>query len=53
MILFTSLVIILAIVGVGAIISLGMGGIAFVLTYLDVIVCIGLIYLVIRHFVRK
>lgn len=53
MILFTILAIILAIMLVFGIFTLIIGGAAFGIVFADIIVCIGIIVLIVRHFVNK
>lgn len=56
MILFTALMILLAAVVLFAIglFTVGISGVfAFGLVYADVIVCVGLVVLIARHFVKK
>lgn len=53
MILFTILAIILAIMLVFGVFTLIIGGAAFGIVFADIIVCIGIIVLIVRHFVNK
>lgn len=53
MITFTILLIALAILIVTGIIMLLAGGVGFLVTFGDIIICGFIIYLIIRHFVRK
>ena len=53
MILFTILAIILAIMLVFGVFTLIIGGAAFGIVFADIIVCIGIIVLILRHFVNK
>lgn len=53
MILFTILAIILAIMLVFGVFTLIIGGVAFGIVFADIIVCIGIIVLIVRHFVNK
>ena len=53
MILFTILAIILAIMLVSGVFTLIIGGAAFGIVFADIIVCIGIIVLIVRHFVNK
>lgn len=53
MILLTIIVIILAIMLVFGIFTLIVGGAAFGIIFADIIVCVGIIVLIIRHFVKK
>lgn len=50
---FVILSIILLIVLIIAAISLGVGGIAFIIIFGDVIVCIGIIVLIIKHMIKR
>ena len=53
MILFTILLLTLLVIGVFVIFAIGIGGIAFVLIFSDVIVCVGLIIIIIKHIVNQ
>lgn len=53
MILFTILLLTLLLFAVCAIIAIGAGGIACVLVFGDVIICIGLIVIIIKHLLKK
>lgn len=53
MILFTILTIILAMMLVFGIFTLIIGGAAFGIVFADIIICIGIIVLIVRHFVNK
>lgn len=50
---FVILSIILLIILIIAAISLGVGGIAFIIIFGDVIVCIGIIVLIIKHMIKR
>lgn len=53
MILFTILTIIAIVLGVVAIVIFGVGGIALLITFGDIIVCIAIITLIARHIFRR
>lgn len=53
MILFTVLLLALLLFMVCAIIVIGTGGIAFILVFGDVIICIWLIVIIIKHLRKK
>lgn len=53
MILFTILAIILSIMLVFGVFTLIIGGATFGIVFADIIVCIGIIVLIVRHFVNK
>lgn len=53
MILFTILTIMMLIVAAVAILAIGIGGGVFVVVFGDLIVCVALIALIIRHKVRR
>lgn len=50
---FVILSIILLIVLIIAAISLGVGGIAFIIIFGDVIVCVGIIACIIKHMIKR
>ena len=53
MILFTVLLIMLLMFSICAIFAIGVGGIAFILVFGDVIICVGLIVIIIKHFINR
>lgn len=53
MILFTILLLALLLFTVGAIIAIGTGGIAFILVFGDMLICIWLIIIVIKCLTKK
>lgn len=53
MILLTIIGVILAVMLVFGIFTLVVGGAAFGIIFADIIVCVGIIVLIIRHFVKK
>lgn len=53
MILFTMLILILAIILIVGIVSAGIGGIAFLLVFGDLIFCVWLIVWIIKHIFTK
>lgn len=52
MILFTILLFALLILSVLVILTIGIGGIAFLLVFGDVIICIWIIVMIIKHFIK-
>lgn len=53
MILFTVLLLMLLLFSICAIFVIGIGGMAFILIFGDVIICIGLIIIVIKHIIKQ
>ena len=53
MILFTILLLSLLILSVLIILTIGIGGIAFILVFGDVIICIWIIVIIIKHFMKR
>lgn len=53
MITFTILLIALVILAIVSVITLLAGGVGFLITFGDVIICGFLIYLIIKHFIKK
>lgn len=56
MILFTFLLIMLFVLLIASAITIlimGIGGIAFVLACSDIIICIYLVFIIIRHFIKR
>lgn len=53
MILFAFLLSVLLIFGICAIFVIGIGGMAFILVFGDVIICIGLIIIIIKHIIKR
>ena len=56
MILFTILLIMLFVLLIASAITIlimGIGGIAFVLAFRDIIICIYLVFIIIRHFIKR
>lgn len=53
MILLTIIGVILAVMLVFGIFTLVVGGAAFGIIFADIIVCVGIIVLIVRHFVKK
>ena len=56
MILFTILLIMLFVLLIASAITIlimGIGGIAFVLAFGDIIICIYLVFIIIRHFIKR
>ena len=53
MILFTILLVVLLLFGIFAVFAIIAGGGAFILVFGDVIICIGLIILIIKHFMKR
>lgn len=53
MILFTILVTILALIGLGALILLCVGGAALILPIVDVIVCVAIVVFIVRFLIKR
>lgn len=53
MILFTCLVLALLILTILVVLGAGAGALAFIFTFGDVIICIALIYVIIKHLINR
>ena len=53
MLLFTILLFILLVLAIVAILIVGTGGIVFTLVFGDLIICVFIIVMIVRHFIKK
>ena len=53
MILFITLTIVLLLLAISAIIAVAVGGVAFILVFGDVIVCVMIIVFIVKHLTKK
>jgi hypothetical protein len=53
MLLFTMLLFILVVLAIVAILIVGTGGIVFALVFGDLIICVFIIVMIVRHFINK